>query len=100
VDTATLMDFSYIIFCILCFFFIPVIYLFFPETSNMSLEDVDFLFEKGGITGGVWAYTRGRGEIRHMSDVFAGEQGDEVMGTEKSSPASDKGSVTHKEGVV
>jgi hypothetical protein len=82
----------YIIFCVLCFFFIPVIYLFFPETSNMSLEDVDFLFEKGGITGGVWAYTRGRGQIRHMSEVFA-EQNEGERGSEKSSPPSEKGGV-------
>lgn len=76
----------------LCFFFIPVIYLFFPETSNMSLEDVDFLFEKGGITGGVWAYTRGRGQVRHMSEVFA-ESNEGEIGSEKSSSPSQKGGV-------
>lgn len=96
------MDFAnlarrYIIFCVLCFFFIPVIYMFFPETSNMSLEDVDFLFEKGGITGGVWAYTRGRGQVRHMSEVFAENKTGE-MGSEIGSPPSQKeGVVAHVE---
>ncbi|KIX96707.1 uncharacterized protein Z520_07426 [Fonsecaea multimorphosa CBS 102226] len=32
---------------------VPTVYFFFPETANMRLEDVDHLFEAGGITGGV-----------------------------------------------
>ena len=38
---------------------IPMVYFFFPETSGLELEDVDYLFERGGITGGVFE-TRGR----------------------------------------
>ncbi|KAK4949872.1 hypothetical protein LTR10_011714 [Elasticomyces elasticus] len=32
---------------------VPTVYFFFPEIANMRLEDVDHLFESGGITGGV-----------------------------------------------
>lgn len=46
-------------------------YIFFPETANLSLEDVDHLFEKGGITGGVWGAPGGRTVIAH-SDRLAG----------------------------
>ena len=34
---------------------IPIVYCFFPETGGLELEDVDHLFEKGGITGGVFS---------------------------------------------
>ena len=45
---------TYIIFAVLNFgFIVPVVYFFFPETANMRLEDVDYIFEAGGITGGV-----------------------------------------------
>lgn len=46
-------------------------YAFFPETANLSLEDVDHLFEKGGITGGVWGAPGGRTVTAH-SDRIAG----------------------------
>lgn len=36
-----------------------MVYFFFPETSGLELEDVDHLFENGGITGGVFE-SRGR----------------------------------------
>lgn len=37
---------------------IPMVFFFFPETKGLELEDVDHLFSRGGITGGVWE-TRG-----------------------------------------
>lgn len=33
---------------------VPIIYVFFPETAGLELEDVDYIFEAGGVTGGVW----------------------------------------------
>ncbi|OGE50019.1 hypothetical protein PENARI_c018G03100 [Penicillium arizonense] len=49
---------TFIIFACFCFAWIPMVYFFFPETKGLELEDVDHLFEKGGITGGVFE-TRG-----------------------------------------
>ena len=34
--------------------------MFFPETNQLRLEDIDHLFEEGGITGGVWRSKGGR----------------------------------------
>jgi MFS family permease len=40
----------WIIWCVLCFMFIPVTYFFYPETANRTLEDIDRFFEmKPGI---------------------------------------------------
>ncbi|KAM6528982.1 hypothetical protein FALCPG4_009934 [Fusarium falciforme] len=44
---------TYIIFTVLNLSFIPIIYFFFPETSGISLEALDFLFEHPGLTRGV-----------------------------------------------
>ncbi|EXK93401.1 hypothetical protein FOQG_05518 [Fusarium oxysporum f. sp. raphani 54005] len=44
---------TYIIFTVLNFTFIPIIYLFFPETSGISLESLDYLFDYPGMTRGV-----------------------------------------------
>jgi Sugar (and other) transporter len=37
---------TYIIFAVLNAFWVPIIYLFFPETKGLELEDVDRLFSK------------------------------------------------------
>lgn len=37
-----------------------LVYCFFPETRGLELEDIDHLFDKGGITGGVWSSSGGR----------------------------------------
>ena len=37
-----------------------IVWLFFPETKGLELEDVDHIFEKGGVTGGVWTSPGGR----------------------------------------
>jgi hypothetical protein len=45
---------TYLIFMCLLAAFIPVIYFFYPETSNLSLEDIDLIFlpvEMGGLGG-------------------------------------------------
>ncbi|KAI9803736.1 MAG: hypothetical protein M1833_000648 [Piccolia ochrophora] len=37
----------WIIWAVICFSFIPVTYLFYPETANRSLEDIDRFFQTG-----------------------------------------------------
>lgn len=39
---------TYIIFAVLNAAFLPVMYLFYPETKGLQLEDVDRLFSKTG----------------------------------------------------
>jgi hypothetical protein len=36
------------------------VYCFFPETNQLQLEDIDHLFEAGGVTGGVFKAKGGR----------------------------------------
>ncbi|KAJ5675770.1 Major facilitator superfamily domain general substrate transporter [Penicillium macrosclerotiorum] len=45
---------TFIIFACFCFAWIPMVYFFFPETKGLELEDVDHLFDNGGLTGGVF----------------------------------------------
>ncbi|KAJ5604903.1 hypothetical protein N7510_010057 [Penicillium lagena] len=39
---------AYLIFMVTNFCFIPIIYFFYPETSNLRLEDIDLIFSRGG----------------------------------------------------
>lgn len=39
---------AYLIFMVTNFVFIPVIYFLYPETSNLELEEVDYIFSRGG----------------------------------------------------
>ncbi|CDO71066.1 hypothetical protein BN946_scf184844.g70 [Trametes cinnabarina] len=50
----------FIIFAIFNALWVPLVYIFFPETKGLELEDVDHIFEMGGITGGVWSSPGGR----------------------------------------
>jgi len=44
---------TYIIFTVFNLWFIPMVWFFFPETANVSLEDVDYLFDTSRkFTGG------------------------------------------------
>jgi MFS family permease len=51
---------TFIIFAVFCFLWIPIVYCFFPETNQLELEDIDHLFDKGGLTGGVFSSKGGR----------------------------------------
>ena len=46
----------------------PVVYVFFPEVNQLELEDIDHLFDKDGITGGVWKSKGGRA-VEHGGHV-------------------------------
>ncbi|KAF8153924.1 general substrate transporter [Crassisporium funariophilum] len=50
----------FIIFAIFNACWVPLVYIFFPETHSLELEEIDAIFEKGGITGGVWGSPGGR----------------------------------------
>ncbi|KAG5724101.1 hypothetical protein E4T56_gene14610, partial [Termitomyces sp. T112] len=50
----------FIIFAIFNACWVPLVYCFFPETHSLELEDIDAIFEKGGLTGGVWGSPGGR----------------------------------------
>lgn len=39
---------AYLIFMAINLVFIPIIYFFYPETSNLALEEVDYIFARGG----------------------------------------------------
>jgi hypothetical protein len=55
---------------VFCALWVPIVYTFFPETNGLELEDVYHLFEKGGITGGVWSSPGGKTVRReHMQQV-------------------------------
>lgn len=66
----------FVIFAIFNALWIPIVYAFFPETKGLELEDVDHIFEKGGITGGVWGSEGGRTVKRRriVRDVVAREE--------------------------
>ncbi|KAJ7194968.1 general substrate transporter [Mycena pura] len=51
----------FIIFAIFNACWVPLVYVFFPETKGLELEAIDAIFEKGGITGGVWAARKNGG---------------------------------------
>lgn len=63
---------TFIIFAVLNAFFIPMVYLFYPETKGLELEDIPLLFRKGGVTGGVFS-SRGKtvtpGQHMHAMDL-------------------------------
>ncbi|KAH7390018.1 general substrate transporter [Pyrenochaeta sp. MPI-SDFR-AT-0127] len=39
---------AYLIFMATNLLFVPIFYFFYPETSNLRLEDIDFIFSQGG----------------------------------------------------
>jgi hypothetical protein len=51
---------TFIIYTVLNFAFVPFMYCFYPETKGLELEDISLLFEKGGLTGGVFHAKGGR----------------------------------------
>ncbi|KAJ7045300.1 general substrate transporter [Mycena alexandri] len=74
----------FIIFAIFNACWVPLVYIFFPETKGLELEAIDAIFEKGGITGGVWGARKNGGrtvENRRFKldgEETVGEKGEEV----------------------
>lgn len=62
----------FVIFAVLNACWVPLVYFFFPETKGLELEDIDHIFERGGITGGVWetgGKTIDKRVLRDVQDV-------------------------------
>lgn len=71
---------AYLIFMVTNLVFMPIIYFIYPETSNLALEEVDYIFADGGNPVTVAASMQkelkqyGRLELgRRMSRVGLGE---------------------------
>ncbi|KAL1989382.1 hypothetical protein VTN96DRAFT_144 [Rasamsonia emersonii] len=96
----------WIIWAVICFSFIPITYLFYPETANRTLEDIDRFFEnKPGIVV-AWDKTAtqlSRPEEYIRMDEEIGRRGDEEEKLQVHSAGSnsekDAGSPVHEEGV-
>jgi sugar porter (SP) family MFS transporter len=79
---------TYIIFAVFNIVFIPTVYFFFPETTNLRLEDVDYLFEMKGWTAGARGEARQRIAARHDEEnmrrraVEGQVEGDDKLGAE------------------
>ncbi|KAF9874709.1 hypothetical protein CkaCkLH20_07846 [Colletotrichum karsti] len=66
---------TYIYFCIFNFFFIPLIWFFYPETQNLSLEQIDRLFT-GGKVQLHWKASMGTpGDLAHPVNEKDSESG-------------------------
>lgn len=66
---------TFVIFAVFCALWVPIVYCFFPETNGLELEDLDYLFVKGGITGGVWSSKGGRTVQKRTGREEAGVEG-------------------------
>ncbi|KAK4975703.1 hypothetical protein LTR28_008761 [Elasticomyces elasticus] len=67
---------TYIIFAVLNAIWVPIIYVFFPETKNMALEDVDRLFGKTeDIQRRMSAYMEEKAESGRGAEMVEGVKG-------------------------
>ncbi|KAJ6542846.1 general substrate transporter [Mycena capillaripes] len=75
----------FIIFAIFNACWVPLVYLFFPETKGLELEAIDAIFEKGGITGGVWGARKNGGRtvenrrLKFDGEEAIGEKGQDIQ---------------------
>lgn len=89
---------AYFIFMCLNFAFIPLIYFFYPETANLTLEEVDYLFVKEGHKGAKQLWHRSAPVLISLKgDVGKGAA---EMGTREDSSEKHEGKVDdlHDEG--
>ncbi|KAK7723548.1 hypothetical protein SLS57_004362 [Botryosphaeria dothidea] len=66
---------TFVIFAVFCALWVPIVYCFFPETNGLELEDLDYLFVKGGFTGGVWSSKGGVTVQKRTGREEAGVEG-------------------------
>ncbi|KAJ6018820.1 hypothetical protein N7522_000887 [Penicillium canescens] len=79
---------GYLIFMCLNLVFVPIIYFFYPETANLTLEEIDFLFtDRARYPSIAELRSAGNGDVRV----------DGVDGNEKDESGSAGGSVRHDE---
>ncbi|THC94264.1 hypothetical protein EYZ11_006273 [Aspergillus tanneri] len=59
---------AYLIFMCTNFAFIPLVYFFYPETTNLTLEEVDYLFIEGGCSASVASVSK------HVANPLSGRE--------------------------
>lgn len=57
---------TYVVFAVLNACFFPIIYFFYPETANRSLEEIDLIFAKGYLEN--MSYVRASHELPQLTD--------------------------------
>ena len=58
---------TYLFFAVVNACFLPVIYFFYPETANRSLEEIDIIFAKGHVEN--MTYVRAAKELPYLTDA-------------------------------
>lgn len=58
---------TYLFFAVVNACFLPVIWFFYPETANRSLEEIDIIFAKGSVEN--MSYVRAAQEMPFLSDA-------------------------------
>lgn len=58
---------TYLFFAIVNACFLPVIWIFYPETANRSLEEIDIIFAKGSVEK--ISYVKAAAEMPFLSDA-------------------------------
>jgi sugar porter (SP) family MFS transporter len=87
---------TYIIFAVFNAVFVPTVYFFFPETTNLQLEDVDYLFEVKGFTAGARGEARRRIAERHDMENARSEK-TRTVDSQSEGDSVEKASIEHRE---
>jgi len=58
---------TYLFFAAINATFLPIIYFFYPETANRSLEEIDIIFAKGNDEG--MSYVKAAKELPYLTDA-------------------------------
>lgn len=95
---------AYFIFMCTNFAFVPLVYFFYPETANRTLEEVDYLFIKDGHKGAKQFWHKSRPvvisleeDVERNAAVMAGGEHVEEKDGEKAETLQTDGSADHIE---